>query len=157
MFNHDIFSVCRFYVMIDALAHAVFTEVSGIQVESEVMDYAEGGNNGFVHRLPGRTKFSNITLKRGMTSSNELFVWYMLIVQGKSFLRRNLTIIMYNPAGLLVTTWHYVNAYPVKWVGPQLTASGTQAAVETLELAHEGMLIDELGLGLASGTAVVGG
>lgn len=156
MFNHDIFSVCRFYVMIDGLAHAVFTEVSGIQVESEVMDYAEGGNNGFVHRLPGRTKFSNITLKRGMTSSNELFIWYMLTLQGKKLTRRNLTVVMYNPAGLLVTAWNYVNAYPVKWVGPQFTAGGTQAAVETLELAHEGMLIDSLGLGIAGAGAALG-
>lgn len=146
--GHDIFPISRFYVMIDALPHAVFTEVSGLQVESEVMDYAEGGNNAFVHRLAGRTKYSNITLKRGMTVGNELFTWYMLIVQGRAFLKRNLTIVMYNPAGLFVSAWNYVNAYPVKWVGPQLTAGGAQAAVETLELAHEGMLIDSLGVPL---------
>ena len=71
----DIYSSSRFYVMIDSMAQAVFTELSGLQVETEVMEYAEGGNNDFVHRLPGRTRVGNITLKRGITSSNDLFKW----------------------------------------------------------------------------------
>src|SRR4029079_8650692 len=62
----------RFYVMIDGTAQAIFTEVSGLQIETEVQEYAEGGNNGFVHRLPGRTRVGNITLKRGITGSEQL-------------------------------------------------------------------------------------
>ena len=68
---------------IGGIAQAVFTEVSGLQLEMEVMEYQEGGNNDFVHRLPGRTKSSNLTLKRGMTNSNEFFQWYAELAQGK--------------------------------------------------------------------------
>ena len=72
----------RFYVEIAGVPQAVFTEVSGLQIETEITEYEEGGNNDFVHRLPGRTKIGNITLKRGMTSSNELLQWFLKIARG---------------------------------------------------------------------------
>jgi phage tail-like protein len=131
---------CRFYVMIDGQPQGVFTEVGGLQVEMDVLDYQEGGNNGFVHRLPGFTKVSNLTLKRGMTSSNEFYKWCADIANGK-FTRRHITVVMYNTAGVELMRWNFVNAYPVKWVGPQLLASDKSAAVETLELAHEGVAL----------------
>ena len=129
---------CRFYVEIGGMAQAVFTEVGGLQMETDVTELEEGGNNGFIHRLPGRTKMGNLTLKRGMAGSNEFFKWYQQIALGK-IERRNLSVIMYNPAGEEVTRWDFMNAYPVKWIGPQLTADGTAVAIETLELAHEGL------------------
>ena len=129
---------CRFYVMIEGIAQAIFTEVNGLQVETEVMEYAEGGNNRFIHRLPGRTKISNLTLKHGMTRSNDLFKWYMKSIQGEVD-QRNLSVIMYNTAGEELMRWDFIKAYPVKWVGPQLSASGNTAAIETLELAHAGL------------------
>ena len=132
---------CRFYVMIDNSAQGVFTEVSGLQVEMDVMEYQEGGNNGFVHRLPGFTKVSNITLKRGMTKSNEFFKWCVAIASGK-FSRRNVSIVMYDAAGVELLRWNFLNAYPVKWIGPQFRASDATAAIETLELAHEGMTLE---------------
>jgi phage tail-like protein len=138
MSQADAYSTNRFYVMIDKVAHAVFTEVSGLQVETEVMEYPEGGNNGFVHRLPGRTKVSNLTLKRGMTSTNDLFKWYMEIARGK-ISRRNLSVVMYDPAGVEVMRWNFINAYPVRWSGPAFMADPARSAVETLELAHDGM------------------
>lgn len=131
---------CRFYVMIDGQPQGVFTEVGGLQVEMDVLDYQEGGNNGFVHRLPGFTKVSNLTLKRGMTSSNEFYKWCADIASGK-FTRRHVTVVMYDAAGTELMRWNFVNAYPVKWIGPQLLASDAAAAVETLELAHEGVAL----------------
>ena len=129
---------CRFYVMIDGQPQGVFTEVGGLQVEMDVMDYREGGNNGFVHRLPGVTKVNNLTLKRGMTTSNEFFKWSAEIAGGK-FTRRHVTVVMYDAMGTELMRWNFLNAYPVKWVGPQLLAPDNAAAVETLELAHEGV------------------
>lgn len=137
--THEIYPTNRFYVILDLVPTAVFTELSGLQVETEVMEYAEGGNNSFVHRLPGRTKVSNITLKRGMTTSNELFKWYMEIAQGNKIKRRNLSIVMYDTALKEVMRWSFNNAYPVKWIGPQLSAASTNSAIETLELAHDGL------------------
>ena len=136
--TQDIYPTCRGDVMIDSLAQAVFTELSGLQIETEVLEYVEGGNNGFVHHLPGPTRVSNLTLKRGMTSSNELFKWYLDIARGKID-QRNLSVIMYDTAGTELTRWNFIKAYPVKWVGPQLMAGGNTAAVETLEFAHAGL------------------
>ena len=130
----------RFYVEIAGVPQAVFTEVSGLQIETEITEYEEGGNNDFVHRLPGRTKIGNITLKRGMTSSNELLQWFLKIARG-SIDRRNVTVIMYDSAGKELFRWNFIEAYPVKWTGPQFTAASTEAAVETLELTHNGMTI----------------
>jgi phage tail-like protein len=134
----EAFPSCRFYVMLDGVVQGVFTEVGGLQVEMDVMEYHEGGNNAFVYRLPGFTKVSNITLKRGMTKSNDFFKWCANIASG-NFRRRNISIVMYDVAGEELMRWNFINAYPVKWTGPQFQASDTAAAIETLELAHEGM------------------
>ena len=136
--SEDAYPSCRFYVMFDQKMQGVFTEVSGLQVEMDVMEYQEGGNNGFVHRLPGFTKVSNITLKRGMTKSNEFFKWCTSIASGE-FSRRNVSIVMYDSAGEELMRWNFLHAYPVKWIGPQFRAADATAAIETLELAHGGM------------------
>ena len=130
---------CRFYVKIDGMTTAVFTEMSGLQVETVVTEYEEGGNNGFVHRLPGRTKVSNLTLKRGIVDSNEFFNWYSEILQGK-LKYRHVDVLVYDAEGKELAKWSFANAFPVKWIGPQLAADGKNAAIETLELAHEGLI-----------------
>ena len=134
----DPFPTCRFYVQIDNTTQALFTEVSGLHVEVTVQDVEEGGNNDFVHRLPGRAKVGNITLKRGMTRSNEFLNWLLQIASGK-ITRRNVTVVMYDTTRSAAMRWNFRMAYPVKWSGPQFKATSTEAAVETLELAHEGM------------------
>ncbi len=128
----DGFANCRFYVKIDGLTQAVFTEMSGLQVETTILEYEEGGNNGFVHRLPGRTKVGNITLKRGIVGSNDFFKWYSEILQG-SFKPRHVDVLVFDTQGNELAKWSFANAFPVKWVGPQLAADGKNAAVETLE------------------------
>jgi phage tail-like protein len=132
---------CRFYVQVEGVAQAVFTEVSGLAMEMTVEDVEEGGNNGFVHRLPGRCKVSNLTLKRGMTTSNDFFKWSMNVASGK-IERKNVSVILYNLDGSEALRWTFEGAYPVKWTGPQFKADDTTVAIETVELAHEGMKID---------------
>lgn len=136
--NPDALPTCRFYVTIDNVAQAVFTEVSGLQLETEVFEYEEGGRNNASHRMPGRTKMGNLTLKRGMTKSHEFFKWYMEIARGH-ITRRHLSVIMYDTAGKEVTRWNFLHAYPIKWIGPQFTADSTTPAIETLEIAHDGL------------------
>jgi phage tail-like protein len=136
--QHEAYANCRFYVQIDKVSQAVFTEVSGLQVEMDVYEHEEGGNNGFVHHLPGRSKVGRLTLKRGMTKSNELFQWCLAVARG-TIERRNLSVILYDTQGKELLRWDFVNAYPVKWSGPQFAADGSSAAVETLEIAHEGL------------------
>ena len=137
----DFYGNFRFYVEIDGLAQAVFTEMSGLQVETDVMEYEEGGSNGFVHRLPGRTKVGTLTLKRGVTRSNEFFKWCNEIMHG-TVSARNISVVMYDGAGEEMTRWSFANAYPIKWTGPQFDADGKAAAVEAIELAHDGLVPD---------------
>ncbi len=136
--THDAYANCRFYIKLDNVPQAVFTEVSGLQLEVAVEDYEEGGNNGFVHRLPGHARSGSVTLKRGMTRSNELVRWCAEVTQGQ-VKRRNLSVVMYDAAGSELCRWDLLNAYPFKWIGPQLAADGTTIAIETLEFAHEGL------------------
>lgn len=129
----------RFYVLIDGIAQAVFNEVSGLSIETEVMEYAEGGNNGFVHRLPGRTRVGNITLKRGITGSNDFYKWYVDVATGRNIKRKNISLVMYDSDSTEVMRWNFLAAYPVRWTGPQFDAASTSIAFETIELAHGGL------------------
>ena len=132
-------AACRFYVEIGdggKQIQAMFTELSGLQVEMQVMEYEEGGTNSFVHRLPGRLKVGNITLKHGLTKSNEFLKWCMNIE------RKNVTVVMYDVAGQPVVRWHFNKAYAVKWTGPSFTADSTAMAIESIEITHQGLTVE---------------
>ena len=131
---------CRFYVEVDSKKEAVFTEVSGLSMEMTLEDIEEGGNNEFVHRMPGRCKVGNLTLKRGMTTSNDFLQWSVKIAQG-TIEKKHVSVVLYNVDGTESMRWNFDNAYPVKWSGPQFKADDTAVAVETIELAHEGMKV----------------
>jgi phage tail-like protein len=142
----DPFPTFKFHVEIGNILEAFFTECSGLEMGTEVVEYAEGGLNDFVHKFPGRTKVSNVTLKRGFVVSNEIFQWYKemenCLRQGKKFGFRSVTITMYatSEAGKLMR-WNLDKAFPVKWVGPSFKADEAAVAVETLEFAHHGISV----------------
>jgi phage tail-like protein len=132
-------AACRFYVEIGTKEgspiQAVFTEVSGLQVEMQVTEYEEGGTNTFIHKLPGRLKVGNVTLKRGLTRSNDFLAWCV----SPTVERRNVTVVMYDVAGKPVIRWNFTGAFPVKWTGPQFTADSNAMAIESIEIAHRGI------------------
>lgn len=128
----------RFQVEIDGLVVGGFSEVSGLQVVTDTEEYREGGLNGLVHLLPGVTKQSNITLKRGITDSDALWKWNQDIVNGK-IKRKNGRIILMDSRGREKWHWTFEDAYPVKWIGPDLKADGSTVAMELLELVHKGI------------------
>jgi phage tail-like protein len=132
----------RFYVSIDGsgIESALFTEVSGLQLELDTFEYTEGGVNDFTHRLPGRVKGNLITLKRGITKKNDFLKWLSDVALGK-IKRRTMTIILYDPKGEQVQRWDFNNVYPTKWTGPQFSASGTAIAIESVEFAHAGLAL----------------
>ena len=130
-------SACRFYVNIEGITQAVFSEVSGLSLEVATEDVEEGGRNDFVHRMPGRCKVGNLVLKRGMTKSNDFLKWHLDVAQG-NIKPRTLSLIVYHVDGSESIRWNFINAFPVKWTGPQFKADDTGAAIESLELAHEG-------------------
>ena len=132
----------RFTVSLPGITLGSFREVSGIGMEWETMDYAEGGNNQFVHRLPVRLKYQNIVLKRGVTHHEALLQWLQQAQQqGVRKKRGALTITLMGPGGEDIRAWSFSDAFPIKWTGPALNASSNQIAMETLEIAHTGMTI----------------
>jgi phage tail-like protein len=127
----------RFKVELPGLSIGRFRECTGIAVEIETKDYMEGGSNDFVHKLPTRVKYPNVVLKRGVTHEDALLKWFWdtrTTVQ-----RRDMTITLLGPGAKTVRTWAFLNAYPVKWTGPNLNASSNQIATETLEVVHNGL------------------
>jgi len=129
----------RFLVEIQGLIVGGFSEVSGLQAETEVEEIREGGINDHVHKLPKITKYPNITLKRGITDSDVLWKWHQEVISGL-FMRMSGFIILLDSKGEEKWRWHFVDAYPVKWTGPDLKADSSTVAVETLELAHNGIM-----------------
>lgn len=128
----------RFLVEIQGLIVGGFSEVSGLQVETEVETVEEGGVNDYVHKLPKKTTYPNLVLKRGLADSTALWGWHQNVVNG-IIKRTSGAVILLDLEGNEKWRWHFKNAYPVKWVGPELKADSSTVAVETLELVHEGL------------------
>lgn len=128
----------RFLVEIQGLIVGGFSEVSGLQAETETEDIEEGGVNDYVHKLPKITKYPNITLKRGITDSAALWNWHQDVVNG-IVKRKSGFIILLDGEGNEKWRWSFERAYPVKWTGPELRADGNTVAVESIELAHNGI------------------
>ncbi len=116
-----------------------FMECSGLQSEREVEEYKEGGENSFIHKFPGRLKYSNIVLKRGITSSNKLWEWYEKGKEDGKVARKKVSILLLDPKGETVKRWNLEDAYPIKWSGPDLKTDSSNVAVETIELVHHGL------------------
>lgn len=131
----------RFWVECDMIQVAGFSECTGLTVETEVFEYAEGGENTYTHKVPVRTKFGNITLKRGIDPGHDLFKWYQDCING-DIKRKNISILIYGPEPNKkeVKRWDLRRAFPIKWVGPDLRTDAGAVAVESLELAHEGLI-----------------
>jgi phage tail-like protein len=134
----DPFVIYNFRVEIDGITRAAFQEASGFDSTIDIIEHREGGENTTVRKLPGLTKYSNITLKWGITDDRELYDWHRQIVEG-DMLRKNGSIVMLDRKGEEVARWNFVRAWPSKWDGPDLSAEGTDVGIEMLELAHEGI------------------
>lgn len=120
-----------------------FTEVSGLSVELQSIDYREGSASEYqVTKMPGIPQYSNITLKRGIfAKDNEFFEW-LNTVKLNTIDRRDLTISLQNEKHEPVTTWKVKEAWPSKVEGPSLNSTGNEVAVESIELCHEGLTIE---------------
>jgi len=128
----------RFRIEIDGITVAQFSEISGLQAETETEPYEEGGVNDYVHQLPKRTKYPHLTLKRGITDLDELWRWHQDVVRG-TVKRKNGSIVLLDEAGTEKWRWNFVQAYPVKWAGPDLRADNNAVAFEMVELVHNGI------------------
>lgn len=136
----DPYSAYRFKVEIEGIIAAGFTEVSGLSIETEVETIQEGGVNNFQYKLPKFTKYSNITLKRGLMDW-ELWGWYQTVISG-NFKRKSGTIYLFDHSGNEIQgQCQFFEAYPIKWEGPTFNAKNSTVASETLTLASSSPFI----------------
>jgi phage tail-like protein len=133
----------NFWIQIEGVEIAGFSECSGLTIETEVLEYTEGGLNTYTHKLPVRTKYANVTLKRGIDPTQDLHKWYMDSLDGLPKKRKNISIMVYGPkpGGAPVKQWDLMEAWPVKWTGPDLKSDAGATAIETLEFAHHGISV----------------
>jgi phage tail-like protein len=137
----DPFPVFKFWVEIDSIIVGQFQECNGLRMERAVETIEEGGVNDHVHLLPGRNKYSNITLKNGMITSDELWKWYQEGLFDAKVKRVNFSILLIDIKGDVVKRWNVLQGFPTKWEGPQFTTDSNQIAVETIEIAHHGLTL----------------
>jgi len=136
--RHDPYKAFKFRVEIDGLTSAAFSEVSGLDSETAVIEYRTGSEPNSVRKLPGLTKYPNIVLKRGITRDAELSDWRQRIVEG-NIDRRNGSIVLQDDSGADQVRWIFRDGWPCKLQGPHLNAHGNDIAIETLEISHEGL------------------
>ena len=127
-----------FKIEIPGRAIGRFAECTGLAVEYDVTEYAEGGNNEFVHHLRGRVRYPNVTLRRGVTYEDALLNWFYAVEKPSQ--RPTLTIVLLNPLGATIRHFALRGALPVRWTGPDASSHGSGAATESLEIAHEGFV-----------------
>lgn len=133
----------RFTVQIEGLATGAFVEVSGLGTETEVVEFRDGGSND-VRKLPGRTKWPPVVLKRVFTGDRALYDWATANATTGNVVKRSVLVSVNDAQGQPIARYHLEHAWPSKWEGPTLKASGNEVAIETLELVHEGLsLMDD--------------
>jgi len=116
-----------------------FQEVTGLSVNVDVDTdtYREGGENRFVHRLPGRTKYSDIILKRGVSLVSGITAWCQDAIENFNFQPTNLLISLLDENHLPVTSWYVVNAIPINYAISGMNADQSQVLIETITLRYE--------------------
>mgnify|MGYP003702189239 CR=1 FL=1 len=139
--RNDPYRNCRFLLEIDGITQAGFSEATIPDTSQDPIEYREGNEIPTVRKIPGLIKYGNLSLKWGITDSAiELYNWRKLVEQGKaSEYRRNIAIILMDEEGNSKSRWEFREAWPTKYDAPDLSAKGSDIAIEALDIAHEGM------------------
>lgn len=136
--RNDPYSAFNFLVEIENVTVAGFSECSGLNTETDAIEYRNGNDDFTVRKLPGLKKFGNITLKRGFTDSTELWEWRKRVLDGKTE-RKSGSIVLLDEAGQTALRWNFREAWPRKWAGPTLNGKNNEVAIEEMEIVHEGL------------------
>ena len=135
----DPYNRYNFYVEWDGIIHAGFMECSGLDSSQNPGEYREGTDPLTSRKIPGLVSYSNISLQRGVTYNKELWDWRSALASGNT-LRKEISIVLLDDQGTERIRWNLTNCWPTSWSGPDLSASADDAAVESIELAHEGIV-----------------
>ncbi len=126
--------------LITLIAAGQFSEVTGLGADLEVLAHPEGGRNDYVHQLPVRHTYPKIVLSRGMVRDPGLFFWYQAGLTQSIGARRDGAIILLTASGVPALGWIFRGGLAAGWKGPQLKGGENAVAVESIEIAHEGLL-----------------
>jgi phage tail-like protein len=139
----DPFMAFRFRVCLDSGSPICgFSDVTGLAAETEVQTFRAGGVNDAEVQLPGPTKFSSrLVLKTGLADERRLWSWYLEVLKG-AIKRKDITITIQSADSSRSVDWSFRAACPVKWTGPDLHATNSVVAFESIELIHSGLLLD---------------
>lgn len=134
--RNDPLTSFNFIVTVENM-RAGFSEVGGLSSETDIIEYREGNENIFSRKLPGKTKHSNISLKRGYTAdSKDLVAWRKTVTDGKT-VRKGGTITLLNEARQPALTWEFSDGWPSKLAGPAMNAKTNEVAIEEMEICFE--------------------
>jgi phage tail-like protein len=137
----DPYSAFNFIVEVDGVIVGGFAECGGLTTETDIVEYRNGDEDITVRKLPGKAKYTQISLKRGYTDSRELWEWRKLVITGHTE-RKSGTIQLLDEARQPALKWNFREGWPSKWEGPALNAKNNDVAIETLEIAHEGLELE---------------
>jgi phage tail-like protein len=126
--------------VITLIAAGQFSQVTGLGAQLEVLPHPEGGRNDYVHQLPVRHSYSRLVLSRGVVRDPGLFFWYQAGLTQSIGARRDGAIVLLTPKGVPAVGWIFRGGLAAAWKGPELRATESQIAVESIEIAHEGLL-----------------
>jgi phage tail-like protein len=122
----------------------MFQEVTGLSAETQVIEYRAGNSAAFsAVKMPGIQKYSNVTLKKGMFKNDKALMDMFNLVKMNTFERKTVTISLLDEAGAVAMGWTLTNAFPTKMTVTDMKSDANEAAVETMELAHEGLAISQ--------------
>jgi phage tail-like protein len=133
----DVYKGFNFLVEIDGITQAGFQECGGLDSTVALIEYREGTDLNRTRKLAGLTSFTAISLKRGITDSDELYQWHMNTVNRANPDRRNGSIVLLDETGAEKIRWNFTQAWPSKWTGPSFNATSNGVAIESLEIMHE--------------------
>ena len=132
-----------FHVELDGIDIGAFKEASGVDSETEIIEYKETTKEGkmIIRKLPGAMKWADITLKKAIDPRKDLWNWRKEVEQGDiDTARRNGSIVLYDTMAKEVARWNFFNGWPSKWKGADLNAGENSVAVEEITITHEGVL-----------------
>ncbi|MBR9922063.1 MAG: phage tail protein [Bacteroidetes bacterium] len=143
--NETVWPISKFYFEVDlspTMTGIAFQEVSGLDLESQVIEYRQSNSPTFsTAKMPGIKKYGNVTMKRGIfKKENSFWEWYKEI-NANTIKRHTVSIKLLDESGNVTMQWNLANAWPTKISGTDLKADGNEVAIETLELAHEGLTV----------------
>ncbi len=136
----------NFLFEVDGVQIGAFMEVHGLELRVDVETYEEGGENGYVHQLPGRMTWPNIVLRRGVVQTDALFDWVRktsgddFATNGNKLTRCTGAIVLMSSQNKRLRSYELKSAFPIRWTGPRLNVDVHEPLVEELEVAHHGFV-----------------